>query len=455
MSVMVPDSPNTRTKLDWRQWTLRRWNDALVDIVFARRPDTPPEIVHIDATNRLLLEVTKSDPKDASDARQFFLNSFPRVRSDFSLLFDTSVQTRNWSAKDADLPFFAQLYLTILVASADQETFEIGNFRDRLQALLGFDLSVGRRLNDLPNLWKAAARWTEDTRRLNVRHLILPSPESEVIIGHSKRLAFPGFSDQTKLAKLLTNSNLDAGSPEKALISVVAKNRHRFSRRFGEEFDDFLRSLRRGDRLNAYRSPFWGAIVEINWEARAAKPRRRDGEFELELDPTDPYTANLVLVASGQADLGKPWKYKQLAFAVGQMKYQVIADDASNQLLLDQLRSNAGRQLLSGTRIFDWLSRGWIGFCRDDSERWVASSDLTRPGRLWLLVNDVRWRRVENALGTTTHRPDYMLKGIVSDGWVLAGPLKNTPGLRELLQKALGDQELVRRAIMSTADARR
>src|SRR5260370_9927550 len=184
----------------WRNWNLARWNEVLVDRVFTKRSETSSEIVRLDATPQLLISVVEVAAHDDQTVRDCFLNSFPKTRSGFAELFDFASQTRNWRHKDRGLPFFAQLYLTILVASADEETFTIGNFRDRLQKILGLDLAVGQTLNYLPKFWKAAARWTRETDRENVRRLVLPAPErNEVIIGHSKLLAFPSFSDQTKL----------------------------------------------------------------------------------------------------------------------------------------------------------------------------------------------------------------------------------------------------------------
>jgi hypothetical protein len=423
----------------WQRWTRRQWNDALVGVVFGKRPETPPEILRIDATNRFLFAAANAAPEDGTIARKLFLETFPSTRTEFSRLFDTTIQFRTWRSTDLELPFFAQLFLTILVASADEDTFEIGNFRTRLQLLLGFDVSVGHMLNNLPKLWKAAARWTRDTRRENVRRLVLPAPENEVIIGHSKRLAFPAFSDQTKLAKLMTEYGIDASSPEEQIVKAVGNNRNRFSTRFGEEFDEFLRFLRQGERVKAVRCPFWGAVAEINWEARTSKRISRDQEFDLELDVTDPYTGSLTLLARGDLVPTQSWRYQQLPVAVGAMKYAVIGHDRLKQSLLDALLSSSGSNLLAGTRISHWLSRGWIGFCRDDSDRWMASSDLTTSNTLWLLANKSQAVRIDHALRTSKRRPDYTLRGVVSDEWTLFGPLKNNPGLRELLQDVLND----------------
>jgi hypothetical protein len=425
----------------WPSWNLASWNDALVNGVFIKRPDLPAQVIRIDATSRLLVAAANGKSLEADEIHKSFIGCFPRSRSAFGRLFDVSSQTRHWRPSDVELPFFAQLYLTVLVASADEETFEIGNFRNRLQVLLGFDVPIGHMLNGLPQLWKRAERWSSETSRANVRRLILPDPENEVIIGHSKRLAFPGFNDQKKLVQLLTEADLDATSPENEVLEAVGRNRNRFSAQFREEFDKFVRLLKRGDRLGAVRSPFWGAIVEISWEAPAAKKKRLSSEFELELDPTDPYTAAMTLIARGEAALQRPWKYEKLPFPIDHMKFQVVREDSSNEPLLQQLTSPSGERLLSGCPIAGWLSRGWFGFCPDESERWVASSDLSQSDRLWLLVHDRRWVRLESALKNLARPPAYALPGILGDRWVLVGQLRNNPGLRRILQEIFQDHE--------------
>src|SRR5260370_496794 len=106
----------------WRNWNLDHWNEVLVDRVFTTQYETSSEIVRLDATPQLLISVVEGAAHDEQTVRDCFLNSFPKSRSEFAKLFDFASQTRNWRHKDSCLPFFAQLYLTILVASADEET---------------------------------------------------------------------------------------------------------------------------------------------------------------------------------------------------------------------------------------------------------------------------------------------------------------------------------------------
>jgi hypothetical protein len=110
----------------WSTWSVRGWNDALVNSVFIKRPDLPSEIVRVDATSRLLVAAANGNPTDADEIRQAFLSSFPTSRPAFSRLFDIAAQTRHWRPTDPELPFFAQLYLTVLVTTASARTRAVG-----------------------------------------------------------------------------------------------------------------------------------------------------------------------------------------------------------------------------------------------------------------------------------------------------------------------------------------
>jgi hypothetical protein len=81
---------------EWQRWTRRHWNDALVDVVFGKRAESPPEILRIDATNRFLLAAANVLPEDGTIVRKLFFEAFPSTRTEFSRLFDTTIQLRTW-----------------------------------------------------------------------------------------------------------------------------------------------------------------------------------------------------------------------------------------------------------------------------------------------------------------------------------------------------------------------
>ncbi|WP_139770056.1 hypothetical protein, partial [Salmonella enterica] len=66
--------------------------------------------------------------------------------------------------------YFAILYLTLLAASADDETHDEGDFRVRFSVLLGFDKNKKFVFTELPNLWERLERWS--SRKQNCTRLV-------------------------------------------------------------------------------------------------------------------------------------------------------------------------------------------------------------------------------------------------------------------------------------------
>lgn len=178
------------------------WNRLLIAAVFDDDGFVAPEIYSIDATDGFLSNA--SGMQDPTDARQSFLASMPKTQWGVRRLFDGSAVT-GWSADCKILPFYAQLHLTIMAASADEDLYTEGNFRHRLSQMLDLPDRDDVSGAGLPQLWELARDWSERraARGHKIRRLILPDPGAETIIGYSKRLAFPSFSDQNRLADLL------------------------------------------------------------------------------------------------------------------------------------------------------------------------------------------------------------------------------------------------------------
>ena len=172
--------------------------------------------------------------------------------------FRSSHQLEPWKPSAPDLPFFAQLYLSVMVAGADETTHDIGNFRARLAKMLDAPEAAHLQLDGLPVLWRAAAQWTHKTARRSTRRLVLPHPGHETLIGYSKRLAFPGFRDQKRLAELLRDRGLTAHSPAIRIIQAVS--RPSISSRVGSKksLANFKALYRRSEHGRALGSPFWG-----------------------------------------------------------------------------------------------------------------------------------------------------------------------------------------------------
>lgn len=202
---------------------MSEWNRRLVAAVFHDQVDLFPELRRIDATDSFLAGA--GDFEDVNRGRASFLEAMPQTENGVRGLFESTVM-RGWTPDSDDLPFYAQLHLTILAASTDESLQDEGNFRRRLAQMLGLDpsrdyVSGGR----LPELWKCACRWSINraNRRGDTRRLILPEPGAQTIIGYSKRLAFPEFRDQNRLAEIFTRTGIDSTSPLSRLMRSCAR----------------------------------------------------------------------------------------------------------------------------------------------------------------------------------------------------------------------------------------
>lgn len=103
-----------------------------------------------DTTGRIFEQL--AGPRSKEDAKRSFLISFGKKASkiqdalrDESRL-DILAQIKGYPT------YFAVLYLTLLAASADDETHDEGDFRVRFSVLLGFDKNKKFDFTELPNL---------------------------------------------------------------------------------------------------------------------------------------------------------------------------------------------------------------------------------------------------------------------------------------------------------------
>ena len=273
--------------------------------------------------------------------RESFLTAMPHDEAGVRGLFDQAV-LRRWSPLAADLPFYAQLHLTILAASADESLHEEGNFRRRLAQMLGLPIEgdyVSR--GSLPALWESARRWSNQRaeRQHDTRRLVLPDPGAETIIGHSKRLAFPGFRDQNRLAELFTTAGIDAASPLSHFVSAVRTRLVGFSERFREEFDRFCALLERGERAGALDTAFWATVVETTWMQNHRVSHSNSSGCRLEIDPTDPYNPGIWLYCPATGDGGPGWTTCAQDSLSGGLIRWYHSVDLSASGLLDDLRA--------------------------------------------------------------------------------------------------------------------
>ena len=184
---------------------------------------------------------------------------------DFKGLFVKDIFEDRFDTLNAD-ELLPPLALSLLAATMDEETVGEGNFRNRLQELLGFK-PTERALELLPRLWQRFA----DSLLLDhpdYRPLQLPTDIGrETRIGHSKRLAFPAYKDYEKLTDVI--KGIDANVQDEKFVKEVKErvkrsltlNNYHFA--FIEEFNLFDRT---SSLEEAVCLPFWQAVEGIVWD---------------------------------------------------------------------------------------------------------------------------------------------------------------------------------------------
>lgn len=277
-----------------------QWNSALINALFLRPDKSSSTLSRLDATGRVLEEL--SGGQDRLSAKRSFIKAFGTDPGAIRKNFMQSPAIALLTNRDGIPPNFAALYLTLLAASADDNTFHVGGFRKRFAALLGIEELDNFHFNDLPALWKQFALWTQ-TRAASVGDcavLVLPDPLHENLIGHSKRLAFPSYRDELNLRNALEEDSIDSSDPFHAVSRSAYERLGKFSQTFKEELSGF-QSLVYSLRLQeAYDSPFWGAVRDITREEKK-KELAQFGSLCVQLDTVDPLFPELTILFDERA----------------------------------------------------------------------------------------------------------------------------------------------------------
>lgn len=411
----------------------QEWNSRLVNAVFFDLTEVAPEIRRINATDGFLAEA--GGFTEGVAARESFLATMPHTESGIRGLFAASVMD-DWSPTDSTLPFYAQLHLTILAASAEEELQDVGNFRRRLaQMLTGSTEKDFVSTGCLPRLWEQARAWTRHRfeRYQDTRLLVLPDPGHEKIIGYSKGLAFPGFRDQTRLAEILTEEGLDALSPVSRFRTVLASHHRTFTYRFQEELTEFERRLDHGDLDGARDSMLWETIVETTWERTRNRSGVQIDGCRIEIDPIDPYDIGIWCYGRKFLDDGLRWSKEPMErLDDGRIAWR-LDEDHFPGALLDWLRSKwTEGQFRSfiGSRLGHALAEGCVGFVQDEHGHWLDTPTLPDCGVLWLILHrrNVALLQMPAGIGGGTI---YRVPLDGSSSWTLFGPIDVTETTRD------------------------
>lgn len=277
--------------------TLEQWNAELVKIVFLESSHTGSTLSRIDTTGRIFEQL--AGPRSKEDAKRSFLASFGKEASKIQAALrdesrlDILAQLRGYPT------YFAILYLTLLAASADDETHDEGNFRVRFSVLLGFDKKKEFIFTELPSLWERLERWS--SRKQNCTRLVLPEPlKRERLIGYSKRIAFPCYKDEVFLRDILVSNELDSYSTFESVNKLVHQYISCFGEVFNQEFIEFRTLLSKAAMQQAYDSPFWGAVrdITVNTEREQLK---ENGKYCIRLEFNDSGNPEIYLLMDDAA----------------------------------------------------------------------------------------------------------------------------------------------------------
>lgn len=422
--------------------SLVRWNELLVSALFEDEARIDLPIRRIECTPRFLVRVVgQSGVTPIGGARRSFISAFPSDPSEIRRLLSVRAIPEGWSPNSPALPFFAQLYLTLIVAAADEETHAVGHFRTRLARTLGVEDGFESALVDptLPRLWEAARDWSEaqSAGERATRTLVLPDPRHETIIGYSKRLSFPGFIDQRHLAKELTQAGLRFEDPPQAFLAPVyrAVRARRQSTRLHEEYLAFREALLVGDLERIQATPMWAALESVTWDEW--KTEGASLAVRLELDPSNPRRPEVLAhpLSSDSAEALRA-AVRGSREHEGRAELPVIRDPSRRStldILLDPTSPSGSRlRELGGLR--QPHADGCIGFCYDERGCWTAARTWTGFDRAWLLIDGRLRARLEatlSSIGCVPVAVDEALKG--DSGWRIVGPLSFGLAAREAL----------------------
>lgn len=373
----------------WRSWTLPEWNAALVSAVFLQPGRGKTLLSRIDATPRLLRKCTGDAECKAEEARRRFVSAFGNSSSEimrhFVWLPTIATQTRQLGMPAG----FAALYLTLLAASADEATYDEGDFRRRFAALVRpAELSSPPSFADLPALWEHVRSWSRARaeRSGDCSILVLPDPKHETRIGYSKRLAFPTYRDEIQLHRALQERGLSSNSDFAAVLKAIYARLNNFSEGFTQEVGEFS-SLVSGENFrDAYESPLWGAVKDITWE-ETLEERRTKGRFCLQLDVSDPLEPALYLLvddAARKAFGGSGWR--ELAGSA-EFRHLWLPKEGA-RITLSALGSLFQQRQLGSSKIGRALQNGCLAFLPDAIGNLTTQGEYSDDGQITLLAGE-------------------------------------------------------------------
>ena len=419
-------------KRDWNNWNLKEWNNFLVQTFFYDGGESGGAIHQFDASPIHLARALGISNEIGYRAQEAFIENFQLSLYRLRQLFGVSMVTSGWTSNHKNLPFFAQLYLSLIVASATKETQSEGNFRARLSKLLGQEVPQNY-VNCLPRLWEATQQWTYRNANENPspRILVLPDPRHETIIGYSKRLAFPGYRDQTNLARTLTESHLSSESPVNQLIEAVGRNKYKFTSVFREEFDYFI--SRRDKNPNDARiseTPFWRAVESTNWQSSYSSSSETACALRLELSQNSDEEVS-ILVAANRAyirKLNQKWviskgtNFHDIFTAYIDLNSDYSSEQTAITALLDKVDAGLVKPIIR-TSLVRHINQGCVVFTRYDAFTWASTNSMPHDGEVCLIFLSSLARRAVKVIKKYTDCSPLIRRIQDIGDWSCIGPI--------------------------------
>lgn len=362
--------------MGWQKWTLREWNKALVTAVFFDPKRLALRVTRIQASDNFLACCTGDSSCQPVAAKRAFIACFGSSSVEVGRHFAWNDTIGKQTVRDGYPDVFAALYLSLLAASADAETYDEGNFRNRFVELLKQPTVRSPVFVELPRMWKHVEQWSVSRAKEHgdCRILVLPDPRNEKRIGYSKRLAFPAYSDEVKLQRLLNETGLGSHSEFRSVAWAVSRREGLFSKPFGEEFKLFRELVGGSKFLAAYDTPFWSAIQAITWETDEAATKEA-GIFHLGADVSDPSQPEFYLVTDeiGRKNLGTSVSFRALGVIANNM---FAAQPLKGEPWTPQrlLAAAASRPRLKQAKLWKGLNAGCAALFTD------AQGSLTSDG---------------------------------------------------------------------------
>lgn len=297
----------------WRSWSRFEWSDALLDHYFRRAADRDGPVRVVVATGDELADATGDPDADPEEVTASL------TRTVLNAVGDKNYWRHAESGMSGSRPVYVAHLVVACLVAVDLSDLDERSYIDRLVSELG--PGGGRHLEVMAKLWSHLDEWLRERPR-EFRPLVLPDPKGWTRIGHTMRLAFPSRQDQVRLFKVLSNDGLLLDNPPVAAVkATIAGKIGGFSKRFGEEFDDFGRLFDDSVQVDELMAtPLWDAVqavVRLSLRGTGETARQRwtllgeDDGFDLDLQVvTDQAggTGDRQTVESSY--LPPPWRYE-------------------------------------------------------------------------------------------------------------------------------------------------